>query len=118
MIAILRRRLFVILLFRRRRMLVLRSRYFTRSRLRVNAALAPVVADSRIVVVVVDNRFVYVGIVNHGAVDVGHGGVVTEGVSIPSTADVARAEIPEAITDAAIESHGSAPVTSVPIVRV
>jgi len=83
MIAVLRCRLFVVLLFRCWRMLVLLSSYLIRSRLRVNAALAPVVAHV-IVGVPVDNRFIHVGIVDHRSVDVGHGGVVAEGISVPS----------------------------------
>src|SRR5580658_1037491 len=96
---------------------VLMRRYVAGCRLRVNAALTAVVTYV-IVVAAVDDGFVHIGIVDHRPVDVGHGGVVTEGAAVPFTADVARSEVSVPVVDAAVESYRSAPVASVPVVCV
>ena len=103
----------VVRLLRRRR--VLMRRYLAGCRLRVNATLAAVVAYV-VVAVVIDDRFVHIGVVDHRPVDVAHGGVVAEGIAAPSTADVAGTGVSVPVVDATVESYRAAPIAPMPIV--
>lgn len=70
----------------------------------LDAGRAAVVADAAVVDIVVDHYRVVVDVGDAGDIHVGHGAVVEEAVVIPVTADVADADVAEAIVDAAIEA--------------
>lgn len=63
--------------------------------------------------VIIDNRFVDVGIVYHGIIYINHSGIVLEGITGPSAAYIACTAITIAIVYTAIETNVPAPVTLV-----
>ena len=81
--------------------------------LRANAAIAAVIADAGRIVIVVGDPGV-VSIVNDGHIDVVHGAIVGEMPPFPASAEIANADITEAIIHAAIKSDVRSPITAVP----
>src|SRR5579859_35880 len=99
-----------------RDMVLVLGRQFPRRGPRRDATGAAVVAD----IVdrgAVDDRIVDVGVVNHGGVHIGDGGVVVEGAATPFASNKSYAAITEAIINSAVEAHMRSPISSVPEVR-
>src|SRR6202163_1930201 len=95
-------------------MAIVRRSVLLRSWPSMNAAVATVVTDPRIVVddnrLVVDVRYV-------GDVDVGDAAVVKEPVALPIPAEKSRAGITKAIINAAVETDVWSPIAAIPNVE-